>query len=98
LFDFQIPGLATRQPLRGTLLLQPFLGRVIRYEFEFTGDDGQPYSFAGQKDIRWLSPLRTWTELPDEVRDAAGTLVGTALTYFDMKKDGVTFIRSWKPA
>ncbi len=91
-------GLASRQPLRGTLLLKPFLGRVIRYEFDFTGDDGRPYSFAGQKDIRWLSPVRTWTQLPGEVRNASGTLVGTAMTHFDMKKDGVTFIRSWKPA
>ncbi|MBZ0238130.1 MAG: hypothetical protein K8M05_37820 [Deltaproteobacteria bacterium] len=91
-------GLATRQPLRGTLRIQPVLGRVIRYEFAFTGDDGKPYTFAGQKDIRWLSPLRTWTELPGDVRDADGNLVGTAMTRFDLKKDGLTFMRSWKPA
>jgi hypothetical protein len=91
-------GLATAQPLRGTILLQPFLGRVIRYEFDFTGDDGQRYTFAGQKDIRWRSPLKTWTELPGEVRDARGALVGTAMTRFDLKRDGWTFMRSWKPA
>ena len=90
-------GLATRQPLHGTLLMQPFLGRVIRYEFEFTGDDGKHYTFAGQKDIRWLAPLRTLTELPGEVRDEDGKLVGKAMTRFDMKNDGWTFIRSWKP-
>src|SRR5690242_10165009 len=90
-------GLATRQPLTGTLLMQPFLGRVIRYEFEFTGDDGKRYTFAGQKDIRWLAPLRTWTELPGEVRDDAGKVIGTAMTRFDMKNDGWSFIRSWKP-
>jgi len=91
-------GLATGQPLRGTLRLQPFLGRVIRYEFGFTGDDGKPYTFAGQKDIRWLSPLRTWTELPGDVRDGDGKLVGTARIPFDLKKDGWSFMRSWKPA
>jgi hypothetical protein len=90
-------GLATRQPLRGTLLIQPFVGRVIRYEFEFTGDDGKHYTFAGQKDIRWLAPLRTWTELPGEVRDEDGKLVGKAMTKFDMKNDGWSFLRSWKP-
>jgi hypothetical protein len=91
-------GLASGKPLRGTLKLQPFLGRVIRYEFAFTGDDGKPYTFAGQKDIRWLAPLRTWTELPGEVRDGDGKLVGTAMTRFDLKRDGWTFMRSWKPA
>jgi hypothetical protein len=91
-------GLASGTPLRGTLMMRPILGRVIRYEFAFTGDDGQPYTFAGQKDIRWLAPLKTWTELPGEVRDGAGKLVGTAMTRFDLKKDGVSFMRSWKPA
>jgi hypothetical protein len=91
-------GLATGRPLQGTLLMQPFLGRVLRYEFDFTGDDGQPYRFAGQKDIRWLSPVRTWTELPGDVTDGAGKVVGRALTRFDLKRDGLSFMRSWRPA
>ncbi len=90
--------LATGQPLRGTLLMKPFLGRVLRYEFEFTGDDRRPYRFAGQKDIRWLAPLRTWTELPGEVTDDRGRVIGRALTRFDLKRDGLTFMRSWRPA
>jgi hypothetical protein len=91
-------GLATDRPLHGTMELRPVLGRLIRYEFEFTGDDGQPYRFAGQKDIRWLDPFRTWTELPGELRDAAGRIVGRARTTFDLKRDGLSFLQSFRPA
>lgn len=91
-------GLATDQPLHGTLEMRPLLGRVLRYEFEFTGDDGKPYRFAGQKDIRWLDPLRTWTELPGEVQDGDGRVVGRALTRFDLRRDGLAFMRSFRPS
>jgi hypothetical protein len=91
-------GFASGVPIEGTLTMLPFRRRLIRYEFDFVADDGQPYRFAGQKDIRWLAPLRTWTELPGEVRDDDGKLVGTAMTHFNMKKDGISFMRSWKPA
>ncbi|MBE7448541.1 MAG: hypothetical protein HS111_06545 [Kofleriaceae bacterium] len=91
-------GLAGGRALRGTLLMRPFLGRCIRYEFEFAGDDGRTYRFAGQKDIRWTEPLRTWTELPGEILDEAGRVVGRARTRFDLRRDGVRFLRSWLPA
>ena len=78
--------------------MRPVLGRIIRYEFSFTGDDGKAYRFAGQKDIRWLDPVRTWTELPGEVSDEGGRVVGRAMTYFDLKRDGLSFVRSFRPA
>lgn len=91
-------GLATDRPLHGTLEMRPVLGRLIRYEFSFSGDDGKTYRFAGQKDIRWLDPVRTWTELPGEVSDEGGHVVGRAMTYFDVKRDGLSFVRSFRPA
>ena len=91
-------GLAAGAPLVGTLVLRPFLGRMIRYEFEFDGDDGLRYRFAGQKDIRWLDPIRTWTELPGELTDEAGQVIGTARARFHLRRDGVSFLRSWRPA
>jgi hypothetical protein len=91
-------GLATERPLRGTLEMRPFLGRLLRYEFDFDGDDGRPYRFAGQKDIRWLDPLRTWTELPAEICDGSGRCIGRARTRFDLRKDAFSFMRSWRPA
>lgn len=91
-------GLATRREVTGTLVLKPFVGRVIRYELDFTGDDGKRYRFAGQKDIRWLDPVRTWTELPAEITDTEGALVGRALTRFDLRRDSATFLWSFRPA
>ncbi|MEZ4399635.1 MAG: hypothetical protein R3B06_06435 [Kofleriaceae bacterium] len=90
-----VAGLATRQPLAGTMELRPWLGRRIRYRFEFTGDDGERYGFDGQKDIRWLDARRTWTELPGEITDAGGRLVGTAKARFDLRADMVAFVRSF---
>ncbi len=91
-------GLATRRELTGTMVVAPFLRRVIRYQFAFTGDDGKPYRFAGQKDIRWLDPVRTWTELPGELTDGAGVTVGRADLRFDLRRDSVAFLRSFRPS
>jgi hypothetical protein len=91
-------GLATAKALRGTMELRPWIGRLIRYQFEFLGDDGHRYDFAGQKDIRWLAPLRTWTTLPGEIRDPGGLVVGRAATRFDLRRQSTDFVRSFRLA
>lgn len=88
-------GLATQRPLRGTMELRPWIRRVIRYRFEFEGDDGARYAFAGQKDIRWLDPVRTWTELPGQITDEGGRVIGSAITRFDVRGQSVAFVRSF---
>lgn len=90
-------GLADRQPLEGTLTMAPLTRRIIRYEFDFTGDDGQPYRFEGQKDIRLTALRRSFTELPGVIRDAAGAEVGTATTQFDLGADWFQFLTSFRP-
>ena len=82
----------------GTMTLRPVRGRIVRYELSFRGDDGKSYRFAGQKDIRWLDALRTWTTLPGEITDANGKLVARCDTRFDYKSDWMQFVTSWKPA
>src|SRR5436305_1387345 len=47
-------GLAENAACTGTVIIDPVLGRRIRYEFDFTAADGKRYHFAGQKDV---SPL-----------------------------------------
>ena len=96
--EVEAEGLTTGAPLVGTMVLRPFLGRMIRYEFEFDGDDGQRYRFAGQKDIRWLDPIRSWTVLPGELTDEDGHVIGTARTRFHLRRDAFDFLRSWRPA
>lgn len=91
-------GLGTARPLEGTLEIRPLVGRIIRYEFTFAGADGEPYRFAGQKDIRWLDAARTWTTLPGEIRDAGGAVIGRAETRFDLRRRGADLVRSFRLA
>jgi hypothetical protein len=85
-------------PVAGTMEIRPLLGRLIRYDLSFTGNDGQPYRFAGQKDIR-LSDLRnSFTVLRGSVTDAAGEPVASATLRFDTKADLLPFLVSWKPS
>jgi hypothetical protein len=94
----EAPGLATAATATGTMLLRPVRGRIIRYELAFTGDDGRRYRFAGEKHIRWLDPLRSWTTLPGEITDDAGRTIARCQTRFDLRSDWLQFAGSWRPA
>jgi hypothetical protein len=87
--------LAERAHLTGEMTIRPIGGRFIRYRFEFPGDDGKRYTFAGQKDIAWTDLVRSWTTLPGEIRDG-DRVVATCETRFDWKGDGVAFLRSFR--
>jgi hypothetical protein len=89
-------GLATHQPLHGEITINPILGRMIRYEFDFTTDDGQRLRFAGQKDVKLLHVVDTMTTLPGSIVDDKGTELATALLYFD-KKRLPGFLGSFRP-
>jgi hypothetical protein len=94
----EAPGLAVHAPCEGTMVLSPFRQRVVKYDLSWKGDDGKRYRFTGQKDIRWMDALRTWTTLPGEIRDETGALVATCSTRFDYRADWMQFLTSWKPA
>jgi len=76
----------------------PFRRRFIRYEFDFVGDDGKPYRFAGQKDIRLTDPVKSFTVLPGVVTDGSGREVARVETRFDLQADWFQFVTSWRPA
>lgn len=82
----------------GVITISPIIGRIIRYELTFTGDDGEIYELAGQKDISFLRPVYTFTHLPAEVRDESGRVVATCATTFDARHDLWSFLRSFRPA
>jgi hypothetical protein len=94
----EAPGLATSAEAEGTLTLRPVVTRIVHYDLAFTGDDGKRYRFTGQKDIRWLDALRTWTTLPGEITDESGRVVARCQTRFDYKSDWMQFASSWRPA
>ncbi len=90
------PPHVTAADATGTITIRPIGARIIRYELAFRGDDGQRYELHGQKDISWRHPLRTFTELPAEVRDDDGHTVATCSTRFDLRQDGFSFLRSFR--
>lgn len=91
------PPIVEGAPVHGVITIRPIGRRIIRYELAFVGEDGKGYEMTGQKDIRWTRPLRTFTELPAEIRDDTGRRVATCRTTFDLKNDGWSFLRSFRP-
>ncbi|MDX2091498.1 MAG: hypothetical protein SFX73_26795 [Kofleriaceae bacterium] len=81
----------------GVITIRPVGQKIIRYEMSFIGDDGTPYELVGQKDIRFLSPLRTFTYLPAEILDEDHRRVATCKTSFNLRRDWWSFLRSFRP-
>jgi len=88
---------ADEVPISGTIEIRPLTRRIIRYELSFTANDGQPYRFAGQKDIRFSDLVATMTTLKGAVLNAQGTEIARATLHFDVKADLLPFLVSWKP-
>jgi hypothetical protein len=85
-------------PIQGTIEIRPLVGKIIRYDFSFTANDGNPYRFSGQKDIRLDALQETMTTLNGAIADAQGREVARATLRFDVKADLLPFLVSWKPA
>src|SRR5262249_46632688 len=85
-------------PFTGTLEIRILVGKIIRYDFTFTANDGNPYRFVGQKDIRFDALSDSMTHLTGAVTDGAGREVFRANLTFDLKADLLPFLVSWKPA
>lgn len=91
------PPIAQGVDLEGVITIRLVGQRIIRYELAFTGDDGKPYELVGQKDIRWLSP-KSFTYLPADILDGEHRRIGTCEVRFDLRRDGWSFLRSFRPA
>jgi hypothetical protein len=92
----QMDGFAQNVTIRGTLHINPLLGRVIRYHFEFTADDGQRYQFRGQKDMSLTDPVGSLTILPASIEDARGQKVADCQMKFDTRHLP-SFLASFRP-
>jgi hypothetical protein len=91
------PPLADAADAEGVITIRPLGQRIIRYELQFAGDDGRSYELVGQKDIRWLAPLRSFTYLPADIIDDDHRRIGVCRTSFDLKRHGWSFLRSFRP-
>ena len=91
-------GFADDVPLAGTIEISPLRKRLIRYEFSFVANDGRPYRFAGQKDIRFTDLIGSWTNLPATLFDQAGKEIGQARVRFDLRSDLLPMLVSFRRA
>jgi hypothetical protein len=87
--------LAQGVDVEGIIIIRPIGQRIIRYELAFAGYDGKRYELVGQKDIRWRSPLETFTRLPAEILDQEHRRIGTCEATFDLRHDLWSFLRSF---
>lgn len=91
-------GLAEAAPAKGVIAISPLWKRRIRYTFAFEGNDGRRYEFDGQKTLRTLSPLRSWTTLRGRIRDEqTRETVGDAELRFDVWGDFLGLVASFRP-
>jgi hypothetical protein len=91
-----VEGFAQDAAILGVVTISPLRGKLIRYEFDFTGDDGKAYHFRGQKDVSLLDLVRTMTFLPGEIVDETRKVVGRAELEFD-KRALPKFLASFRP-
>lgn len=89
-------GLATRQPLDGTLQFKLLDERRLPYRFTFVGDDGAGYELSGQKEWSALSPVDSMTLLPATLYDAGGRELARVRLRFDWQSDLGRFVKSFR--
>ncbi len=89
-------GFAEHRVLHGTLKIDPLREKVIAYDFDFEGDDGERYAFRGKKTLSEGNLVVAMTVLPGGIHDAGGAEVGRALLRFDLRSDIVKFLRSFR--
>jgi len=91
-------GLTPGAVAKGTLEIDPLLGRRLVYTFSFEADDGRTYRFEGQKSVSFLRLAHSMTTLPAKLYDARGDAVGEALVRFDLRSDFLRWLRTWRVA
>ena len=89
-------GLATDQPLSGTMGLDLLVTGRLPYAFDFVSDDGDRYRFAGQKIVRATRLRQTMTTLPAALFDESNRLVARGELFFDLTGELGKFLRSWR--
>jgi|GEM_PF-594702 len=82
-------------PIEGTLDIPLLTRRKIIYNFRFKSNDGKEYRFSGEKNIKFLQLIDTFTTLPGKITDIHGKEVASATLHFNLRRDFIPFIRSF---
>jgi len=83
-----LEGNADQSRTKGIIEVAPFIGRRIRYRFDFAGRNGTNYRFDGEKSIDWFRPFSTLTTLNGQIfRTHDSESVAEAMLRFDLRRD-----------
>src|SRR5688572_17087277 len=84
--EIDAQGLADHRALRGTMEIDPLLGKKIVYDFTFVDNDGQEHRFHGEKEIEHARFMKTMTTLPATLWQGERE-VGRAVLRFHVRED-----------
>jgi hypothetical protein len=90
-------GFADHRRLSGKMGLDVLRTGILPYEFRFTGNDGKPYTFIGQKTVHLADLAHSMTVLPGAIIGEGGNEIGSALLRFDLRSDLLKFLASFRP-
>ena len=93
--EIDAQGLADHRALRGTMEIDPLLGKKIVYDFTFADNDGQEHRFHGEKEIEHARLVHTMTTLPGTLFQGERE-IGRAVLRFHLREDLCRMIRSFK--
>jgi hypothetical protein len=89
-------GFGTRCPLEGALVVDVLRRGTMTYDLVFTADDGHRYRFKGKKRVRLGALRKSMTTLRARIFDDADQVVAKATVTFDLERDLVDFLRSFR--
>ncbi len=90
------PPFAECAPLEGRMVISPLRRRSITYDFRFCDPDGRPCRFEGRKDISFLRPVTSMTEMEARIT-REGREIAEGELFFDLA-DFPEFVTSWRPS
>ncbi len=89
------PPFAERAPLEGRMVISPLRRRRITYEFRFCDPQGRSCRFEGKKEISFLRPVSSMTEMEGAIC-REGETVAEGELFFDLG-ELPEFLNSWRP-
>lgn len=93
----EMEGFANHRACRGTMVMDPLIGKLVGYELTFANDEGRTHRLVGQKTVEFTRFLHTMTTLPAQIVDEEGRRVGVATLRFDARSDLGRFLKSFRP-
>ncbi|MFA6032618.1 MAG: hypothetical protein WC889_06940, partial [Myxococcota bacterium] len=82
----RMDGVCSAAPFAGTLEISLIRKRQLIYDFEFKGENGTMYRFAGHKDLSLFQPIKSVMTLYGEVANAkTGRVISTSISFLDLR-------------